>query len=578
LADLCLELGEFGEAARLYSAARSSGHRLGENVIVSHAWALAKAGRPDEALVVCQEYVEQNEESGWRHTIEDVASTIREDGDEPLTAQAALRRLYGPHFGKGQSPRVQAAVFVADAIRDADALRDRALLVDAMAGVLFRIGDEAGERAWQEKLLREFPSERDLCAGVYMSRAGRRYGTGDKAAALAAYRHVATEYRDTSHCAVAQFNMGQILQEAGEYRDAIPEFSRLIESDVDDLDSSPFIMQTYRNYRPRAQWEIGNCYFGLGDYAAAYDAYRSTHHEHPFRSWCGTCSEGDQRRYALYEGLCLEYLLRHEEAVRTYWGVMGCSVLGSSVPVNRRLVDLYSACGQVDDLVGILDFVDNRFRACLEAAASEMRRSYAAAGKDLPADSDEWVDRAAEEGPAHLMRTILRIRALGAAEEWRELLPFLDPGGGAPDEYWGRRSYWTAVEASRCLARKPEETVALLSDALRARQTADARWVWYALGLCGTPDAVSALREVAARTSNVHRAATLAYCLQLAGREGEAAIEDLEASGGETAVARAYRRGGLGESDQEIPFPAIPEGLTLPSEPADLLPADLFAE
>jgi tetratricopeptide (TPR) repeat protein len=65
----------------------------------------------------------------------------------------------------------------------------------------------------------------------------------------------------------ATFNLGLTLKQLARYDEAIKVFEDLIDQPVDDQEAGAHLMEAYRNYCPRAQWEIGNCLISKNDHA-----------------------------------------------------------------------------------------------------------------------------------------------------------------------------------------------------------------------------------------------------------------------------------------------------------------------
>src|SRR5262245_29450095 len=121
-----------------------------------------------------------------------------------------------------------------------------------------------------------------------LEEATRLFESGDNKAAEAVYRQVIAQATNASERGMATFNMGMLLQKLARYDEAVAAYTNLIGQPVNDLEPGGHMMETYRNYRHRAQWEIGNCYFSRKDFTNALEAYRAAKDKHPLRTWCGT--------------------------------------------------------------------------------------------------------------------------------------------------------------------------------------------------------------------------------------------------------------------------------------------------
>ncbi len=237
----------------------------------------------------------------------------------------------------------------------------------------------------------------------------------------------------------------------------------------------------------------------------------------------------------------MDHLGRYAEAVPIYFAGSLGQMFGGDPDFAVRLVDLYEAAGQMHDLVRMLDAEDRRCEATLAG--------------EIPAVQREQFEK---RRPTRLVRRVIQIRQWGATKRWNKLLPLLRITGAVsgPDEAHARRVHWEAVEAARVLATSPAETTPLL---LPIRdQPGRGHWVYYALGLCGTEDAVAALVARARADDNWYNAIATVYCLHLAGDGGRQALEGL-AHGAGANLAAALRQGRENKFDND---PA--HGLTFP--------------
>jgi hypothetical protein len=122
---------------------------------------------------------------------------------------------------------------------------------------------------------------------------------------------------------------------------------------------------------------------------------------------------------------------------------------------------------------------------------------------------------------------------------------------------------WQAVEAARLLGRDPAAAVPLLKAALPGDSNAKA-WIYYALGLCGTREAVEILL---AQVPNAYHEHAVIAALSEAGELGRKAIADLDARGIARQYIEQYRNPDppFGPCDLRFPPPAkdakVPERL-----------------
>src|SRR4051812_992616 len=103
--------------------------------------------------------------------------------------------------------------------------------------------------------------------------ANRLFQSGKYLDAERAFRSLLDQSIDVPTRGKATFNLAVTLQKLGRYDEAIQNYNKLLTLSVDDKEAGGHLMEPYRNYRPRAQWEIGNCLFAKMNYAGAMQAY-----------------------------------------------------------------------------------------------------------------------------------------------------------------------------------------------------------------------------------------------------------------------------------------------------------------
>jgi hypothetical protein len=106
--------------------------------------------------------------------------------------------------------------------------------------------------------------------------------------ALALTRKIGAEGKGTRQFGPGQFNAGVILADfLGRPQEAIGEFQKVIDSDVDDKEETGNIVTPYRNYRYHARRMMSLCYEKLGKRGLALDmAFRM---KEAYVSHCGNC-------------------------------------------------------------------------------------------------------------------------------------------------------------------------------------------------------------------------------------------------------------------------------------------------
>ena len=99
---------------------------------------------------------------------------------------------------------------------------------------LSSLNDDGGRDAWEDKVLRDFKSDADACAEVYLNRGIRAYLQNDFPQALVFFRKVCREYPNSEFYGDAQYDVGSTLQDQKKYDEAIEEYSKLFTSNVDE--------------------------------------------------------------------------------------------------------------------------------------------------------------------------------------------------------------------------------------------------------------------------------------------------------------------------------------------------------
>ena len=293
-------------------------------------------------------------------------------------------------------------------------------------------------------------------------------------------------------------------------------------------------METFRNYRPRAQWLIGSILFEKGDYKGALEAYQTARLKYPIQTWCNVQEDSWRYRYALHEGLTYEHLGLYNEAVNSY--------LRAYVP---RVADLYDAAGQLENLKRFLESKDEEsYNAASELARKKFSR-----------------EEMKKYHPTRRVHNVIKVYALGQTRDWPALIDLLRKwsSSGTGD---GREDV-----VARILARYPEETMPLLKQEL-ATTWIRRELIYKVLGYAGTPEAVGILKSIAEKAHGMEWTLSVIHALSLAGEPGETAIMELDkiAKADLKRAINQYKSGELRESYEPVRFPPIPAKLSLPKE------------
>jgi tetratricopeptide (TPR) repeat protein len=513
------------------------------------AWCLAELGKVSAAI---SEYEKKlpGAPSDWTAYYQKQIELLKLRSEKPRDAQVALRLVRERYFAG-----MEVAKDYFGALRElkrglpyATDPNQKLEFYNLTIECLAALGDERGRFAWEDKLMRDFKGNAEVCANIMLSRVPRAKTVDEQ---IALYRKIWHDYPKTNAACSAQFTIGTILRGQKKYDEAIAEFSKL------------FNVQTanrrFDDYDGRAHWEVATILFEKGDFEAALAAFRDARQHHRLTSFCGNGNAQISYNYAFFEGRCLELLNRHDEAVRLYFPYALDGKLYAHPAIPTRVVDLYESAGQLQDLKSVLDAQDR-------SAAESIRATFANSGKRL---SD---DELRSYLPSKTMRRIIELREWEKAKKWDQLIGCLRIAGtlGGPEEEWARGGNFQAVEAAKLLAKHPDETVPLIIKRF-PKASADDKWFYFALGLSGSPDAVAFLKEHASHQENSWYCNTLVYCLSLAGENGKDALAELSntATGNLKGAIHLLDIGYLGKDDKRMTFPPIPAKLKLPNDPTE---------
>jgi len=514
---------------------------------------LAESGKYLEAAAVLSALLEVEMASDWRAMLTTRVEILKKWAESKKIELSDYRRFYldtGPQwFRKRAKPIV--ALWKMNSVDETQKL---ALLRD----LLRKRGDTEGEQLVLKTIATSRHATSDDAANALLEIGNQHYQSGDYGQAEAVWLKVREQFPTSAAWAKAVFNLGVLHKEKGEFPQAIHYFEQLLKADVNDLEPGGHIMEAYRNHRPRSQWEIGNCLFAQKKYREALEAYRLAETKYPFRSWCGTCQAGYRYRYAFYQGLCYDWLGEPATAVRLYCKAIRGPLGPPSAPeAYLRIVDLYEAAGQREALGQLLDAIDQQHLA-------EVKRHM---------KGEKQIDdqKILKSSPSRTMRRVLELRQMEAAEDWHALIGLLKIKGtvAGPDEAHARRGNWEAVEAARLLAKHSKATVPLLIARLERADRQDVKWVYYALGRCGTEEAVEALKANALKETNCWWTNAVIYALSLAGERGDIALRELAKVAEENLKGsiQRYREGRIGDRDADITFPEPKNIPSLPKTP-----------
>ena len=533
----CMDMQVPGLAARAYEAARDAGEPLGFEDEFHLSQCYVEDGHFEKAQRLLDDLWSRNIDADWKYTIETRLGAIQGLQPGRLSRSGFLGmyfigngpRWYHDHVG----PLLDAWKLPTASESDRS---ERSELVVRLFEQLSLPGDEGHGRRLVLRAVAEDPrsSPAEVAASLLrMAESAHKYGQTDEARRY--WERIVVEFKGTPSWGSAVIGIGRLHQGQHRVDEAISWFRRVLDEPTTggrDLGNND------RFYARRA---IGDCFLEQGQYDLALAAYRATRTKDSFSSGCGTCDDGVMNRTALYEGTCLEHLGRHPESVEGYYGRALSHGGGWDPFLSARLVDLYEAAGQVPDLEAMLDVEDKRDGP--NAGGARHLRSWKT-------------------------RRFLEIRRLEITQDWDSLASLVRAENTTmgPETDHARTVDHEALEAAKRLARHPAEAVPRLKLRLEASPPADRRWLYYALGRCGTPEAVAVLKDWA---KDAEGRSSLLYALKLAGDEGRAVFDTVSLEE-DANLKAAIRSEPVGRSERELTYPPAPVGLKLPK----LLKAD----
>ena len=392
-------------------------------------------------------------------------------------------------------------------MQEGDAVAMRDILLDQFRRAL----DETARRLLLQLSATAPTSSPETAAATLLTLGVDAHSAEDFQAALQSWQRVVDQYPQTRSWPKALFNIATTLKNQHRYDEAIETFTRLRDAEVNDREPGAHLMEAYRNYRPKASWEIGLCRLASGDPEGALSDFLNTRDNFPFQSWCGNARQEYAYKYAAYEGICLEMLGAYDRAIGAYFRTF-TEIPGGGIFVNRRIVNLYESAAQTDRLLRLCDEVDAYH-------LRELRRRH----------PEFLAEITAERVPTAGIRLMLKIRGMSPVEQAAELIEMIDTNHGfGPDSPGDLLSRWQAVEAARTLSQKPNWSFELVKKHAFAKHPKQRGWLCFAMSLVDPARAVPFVENELSKATNIHHCATLAFTLQQCGALGIAALERIE--------------------------------------------------
>ena len=347
------------------------------------------------------------------------------------------------------------------------------------------------------------------------------YQQSKYAEAIELYKKAIEQKSDEQTLESANYGLGMSYKKLKQYDNAIAAFENALKFTGE---------KGLFGSRGNLQYEIAKCLLAKRDYQAALTAFR-------LASKTGfpqmDCTGAHRYERNLYEAICLEHLGRYREALAIYFNLY-----------DSRLIELYDAAGQYDDLKTIINNRD-------EALIAERMQKYS---------WQRW--KASENLPTRQLNDYFKIYDLEKAGNISALMDLIYKYSKG-----GRDGRETVV--INLLARHPNESLPLVKAALE-RKDSSADLFYKILGLAATAEAVAILKERTEKSNDVWNALRLIYALSLSGEPGEAVIDELQQKSANENIKIALKKF-RGEElpefiSEETQFPKFSFGTKLPTD------------
>lgn len=287
LIQLCTDLRACDAAVRLQARQEKDA----DDSDVGAAWRLLEAGDTKAALVEYQRKLAHEEVETWQQYWKEQIHLIEQRGANQTNVPFTLE-LVREHYLKGYEAKGDVFSALQELTRVlpyAHGSKEQVQIHQQIIKNLDALGDEAGRTAWEEKILREFKTDPEASAGVYLDRALRAYDRKDLVEAMSLCRKICADYPQTAAYGDAQYTIALILQQQHQYDAAIAEYEKLLASKVEDYTPPGEGGGDYKCYRFRAAMGICTCYEVKGDFVKALEYTKLARDRYKYLSWCKSC-------------------------------------------------------------------------------------------------------------------------------------------------------------------------------------------------------------------------------------------------------------------------------------------------
>ncbi len=471
--------------------------------------ALLETGHYSRATEILKSLINKDTAADWKIHIEGRIKAISGLEDHSDLSIEACNAFFVNHRIKWQKDRFGPILIAGKTSGDEQEKLKLLKSVFDIAGDTY--GQELILGIWYDQAVAE---KNDIQAGDTLLRMA---GIASKEKRYDIWRQIQTDYPGTTAWVDAVYSEGNALQNDKQYDKAIDVFNELITTNLNIEELNPRKMARYSDYQSRAQTQVSKCYFAKSDYDNALKSYCIAKKKDPMQPWCGRWHSHIGRSDALYIAICLEYLGRYDDAIKTYLSTLTIP-MGTSPVICGRIVDMYRSGNEMDTLVMLLDEIDKYM----------MEKLIEEHGKKVLDDPDVK-ETLSKRGFTWPIRRIIEIRKPKTEQEISALVEYVVKESHG--FYIGRdgvsNNKWQEIETAKALAKYPDKAVSLLKDKLAG--TNRDKLIYYVLALCNTDQAIALLNEANKTATNSWQRSALEYAIMISD-EGEkpiAAMKDI---------------------------------------------------
>jgi hypothetical protein len=344
---------------------------------------LAECGRHVEAHELLSGITLPEDAADYAELLTEDVERLRARAGSRSVGRLAAYSQFGPEDPCAELPRIIAEWRAVRTPEDAISFADRFDLPEDPLG-------QRLARLW----LADYPGvPRETAARALIDAAALLVPDRDAEAARV-YRRVEWEFADTQARDLAVYGLGMTRKRAGDLDGAIAEFNRLFIAGLRgrrmiEPDGKLVVLLRHSKGQSYAMRALADCYYEQRRYADALRAHIRHRESRPRMVGCGMSFNQMEHDHAFHVALCLEHLGRHREAVVQHARAAVC-YRDDKADAAGRLVALYEAAGQLNDLRAMLRDPENDYLLAAVKPALDRRRDAGPGLDGEVAAPGEW--------------------------------------------------------------------------------------------------------------------------------------------------------------------------------------------